>query len=461
MTIVLARRRDSRQAVYLDIADAIAREIQQGRLKPGERLPTQRDLAGQLGVTLTTVTRAYAEADRRGLVQGEVGRGTYVRSRDLAFESRNALDGTVNLGTNALLPFEHIDALADALAASVPRAAAAALFDYQPRAGTLRARSAGATWVARSGLDTAPEQIVITAGGQHGILISLLAATEPGDEVLVEAFAYSGILELCARLGRRVRPLAMDEDGIVPESLEAACREGKPRALYVMPTLHNPTTATMPPARREAIAALVQRHGLLVIEDDVYGYLAPEARPLASMLPADRTIYLTSLAKAIAPGVRIGYLRASGALRERLVTAGHSTVIDPAPVMAELAVQVITGGLADRIIDWKRRETAARQDLAVRILTPLRYQTSASSPHLWVHLPAGWSSDAFVSAARDAGVQVNGAGAFTADPGAGRNVAEAVRVCLGPPRTREALEAALNRLVEVAGRRRSFQPMVV
>lgn len=458
MTISLPGRKESRQPVYRDIADAIGREIHAGRLRSGQRLPTQRELAGQLGVTLTTVTRAYAEAERRGLVQGEVGRGTYVRSRDLAFDAPSAGDGVVNLGTNALLPFEHMNALADALAAAVPRGAGARLFDYQPRSGTLRARAAGATWVSRTGIEATPEQLVITAGGQHGILTSVLAATDPGDDVLVEQFAYSGILELCARLGRRVRPVSMDGQGLLPDALDAACREGRARALYVMPTLHNPTTATMSPSRRAAVVDVIRRHGLVAIEDDVYGYLAPDARPLTCDLPAERTVYLTSLAKAIAPGVRIGYLRSAGVLRERLVATAHATVIDPAPVMAEFAVQVITSGLADRIVAWKRVETAARQELAARLLSPFQCQTSASSPHVWVHLPAGWSSDGFVSAARDVGVLVNGARAFTAD----RSVAaEAVRVCLGPPRTREQLERALSGLVEMAEGSRVSESMVV
>jgi len=458
VTISLPRRQERRQPVYREIADAIAREIKAGRLKPGERLPTQRELATQLGVTLTTVTRAYAEADRRGLVRGEVGRGTYARSRELERHPRVVSEGPISLATNTLLPVDHIDALADQLAACAPRGGETALFEYQGRIGPVRARAAGADWIERNGLHSTPDQITVTAGGQHAILVSLLAGTDAGDEVLVEEFAYSGILELCARLGRRARAVAMDEHGLDPAALDAACRDGRPRALYMMPTLHNPTSVTMPARRRQEIVEIVREYGLFVIEDDVYGYLAPDVRPLFDNFAPDRAVYVTSLAKAITPGLRVGYVRASVGLRERLEAASHWTVIDPAPVMVELAARVITGGLADRIVEWKRSETAARQEIAARMLAKFRCQTSPMSPHLWMHLPEGWSSDAFVSQARDGGVVVNGAHAFMADKRAPR---KAVRVCLGTPRSREILEQALGRLAQLPDGAQTPHSMVV
>jgi DNA-binding transcriptional MocR family regulator len=458
VTISLPKRQERRQPVYREIADAIARELKAGRLKPGQRLPTQRELATQLGVTLTTVTRAYAEADRRGLVRGEVGRGTYARSRHLELHASVAPEGPISLATNTLLPVEHIDALADQLASCAPRGGETAVFEYQGRIGPVRARAAGADWLERLGLHSTPDQVTVTAGGQHAILVSLLAATEAGDEVLVEEFAYSGILELCARLGRRARAVAMDEHGLDPDALDAACRDGRPRALYMMPTLHNPTSLTMPARRRQEIVEVAKKYGLFAIEDDVYGYLAPEARPLFDNFPPDRAVYLTSLAKAITPGLRVGYVRASVGLRERLEAASHWTLIDPAPTMVELASRVITGGLGDRIVEWKRAETATRQEIAARVLAKFRCQTSPISPHLWLHLPEGWSSDAFVTQARDGGVLVNGAHAFMVDKRApGKNV----RVCLGTPRSREILEQGLSRLAQIPDGAQTPQSMVV
>jgi len=458
MTITLPKRQQRRQPVYREIADAIAREIQAGRLEPGQRLPTQRELATQLGVTVTTVTRAYAEADRRGLVRGEVGRGTYARSRDLELHPSAAREWPISLATNTLLPLEHIDALADHLAACAPRGGATAIFEYQGRVGPVRSRAAGADWFERLGIRSTPDQVTVTAGGQHAILVSLLAGTDAGDEVLVEEFAYSGILELCARLGRRARAVAMDEHGLDPGALDAVCRDGRPRALYMMPTLHNPTSVTMPSGRRHEIVEIVRKYGLFVIEDDVYGYLAPEARPLFDDFPPDRAVYLTSLAKAITPGLRVGYVRASVGLRERLEAASHWTVIDPAPVMAELAARVITGGLADRIVEWKRSETTARQEIAARVLAKFRCQTSPISPHLWMRLPEGWSSDAFVAQARDSGVLINGARAFMVDK---RAAGKHVRVCLGTPRSREILEQALSRLAQIPDGAQTPQSMIV
>jgi DNA-binding transcriptional MocR family regulator len=226
----------------------------------------------------------------------------------------------------------------------------------------------------------------------------------------------------------------------------------------MMPTLHNPTTVTMPPSRRHEIVEIVRKYGLFVIEDDVYGYLAPEARPLVDDLQPDRAVYVTSMAKAIAPGLRVGYVRTPVALRERLTAASHWTVIDPAPVMVELAARVITGGLADRIVEWKRAETGARQEIATRVLAGFRCQTSPTSPHLWVHLPEGWSSDAFVAHARECGVLINGAHAFMLDKHAPANN---VRICLGPPRSRDVLEQALRRVAQIPDGAQTPQSMVV
>src|SRR5262249_8931518 len=142
--------------LYREIADAIARDVQAGRLKPGDRLPTHRDLADQLGVTVTTITRAYRDGERRGLISGEVGRGTFVRGGALDIERGADQDGPINLSMNSLMPYAHAADLADRLAAVIPRSEGLRVFDYQPHAGARRNRSAGAAWIARTGLDASP-----------------------------------------------------------------------------------------------------------------------------------------------------------------------------------------------------------------------------------------------------------------------------------------------------------------
>ena len=458
MTIAIPKKSDRHQPIYREIAEAIGREIRTGRSRPGSRLPTQRELAQQLGVTLTTVTRAYREAQRRGLVSGEVGRGTYVRSADFDPEQTPQEPATINLGINSLMPLPHVEELADRLSATISHRVAASVFDYQPHAGSLRSRAAGALWIARTGLDVSPDRVVVTAGGQHAILIALLALTKPGDEILIEEFSYPGAIDLCGRLNLKRRMLPMDRHGLLPDALDKACRSGNAKTLYVMPTLQNPTSAVMPEGRRREIAAVVRKHGLMVIEDDVYGYLVPDATPLSHFVPEEQALYITSTSKSIAPGMRIGYMRASARLIEPLSAAILRTMVNAPPVMAELANRLITDGTAVRIVEWKRREIAARQEIACRVLKGFRYQTHPISPHLWVYLPEGWRAEMYVTEAKERGVLVNAADAFAVEH---KTSVQAVRICLGPPRSRAELEDALVRLAKLPEQVREPNKLIV
>jgi DNA-binding transcriptional MocR family regulator len=446
MTIVIPRKGERRQPIYREIADAIGKEVQAGRARPGTRLPTQRALARQLGVTLTTVTRAYEEAQRRGLVAGEVGRGTFIQAqRAPDHTGPQEESGLINLSTNSLMPLAHAAELADHLATAVPRSASLSVLDYQPAAGAPRNRSAGATWIARTGLDVSADRVLVTGGGQHGILITLLTLTKPGDEILVEEFTYSNLRKLAVQLHLRLRPVRMDQQGLLPDALDVACRAGG-KFLYTIPTLQNPTSSVMSDARRRDIAAVARKHGVLVIEDDVYAYLMPEVAPLTKYLPVDQAVYITSLSKSIAPGIRIGYVVAPSKLVEPLTAWISKTLINAPPAMAEMASTLITDGTAVRIVDWKRKEVAARQDVVSRVLAGLRFQTHAYSPHVWLYLPDSWETQTLVSQARQRGVRVNGAENFAADP---EIPLRAVRLCLGPPHSRVVLEDALRRLVRI------------
>ncbi len=447
MTIKLPPRGQRSGPIYQAIADAIGREIESGRLKPGSRLPTQRVLARQLGVTLTTVTRAYVEAQRRGLINGEVGRGTFVRPTALEIEGPE--HGVLDLAVNALMPAPYMEELADRLAAAIPRSSGDRVFGYQHHAGARHNRAAGSAWLGWAGLEAPLDRVIVTAGGQHALLLSLMTLAKPGDEILVEDLTYPGITDLAAHLHLRLRTVALDREGITPEALDQACRSGKPAALYCVPSFQNPTAALMSETRRRDIADVAVAHQLMVIEDDVYGFLAPGVRPLSSFLPEHQSLYVTSTSKSIAPGMRIGYLLAPASMIERLAVAVLRTVVNAPPVMAELATSLITEGVAGRIVEWKRKEIAARQSIAARVLGGLRIQTHHASPHVWVNLPDPWRTDAFVARARHRGILLTSAESFAVDH---ETDVQAVRIALGPPATRSALEEGLTEIVRMMDR---------
>jgi len=407
----LPRLEGRRGPKYRVIADAIDEDVQNGALRAGMKLPPHRDLADHLGVTVTTITRAYTEAARRGLTSGHVGRGTFIRGTEVE-DSRG--DSVIDMTLNVLMPDREVAVLESRL--------------FQRRV---------LPWLAAR-----PEHVALTAGAQHAMATAISAVTRPGDTVLAEELTYSGMKRLAQHLHLKVRGVAMDAEGLRPDALDTACRASRARVLYCMPRLQNPTSAIMSDKRRRQIASVATKYRLTVIEDDTYGFHAPEASPLMPLIP-DRTIFVTSLSKSLFPGLRLGCVVAPAPVLERVCDAIHATMIMPSPIGADLLCGWLEDGTAARIAEWKRHETTARQAIARRLLEGERLQTNLASPHVWMHLPGRWTSDEFVAAARARGVYVNASGGFAV----GDQHPRAVRLCLGTPRTRAGLEEALTRIV--------------
>jgi DNA-binding transcriptional MocR family regulator len=429
--------------VYRAIADALDEDIQRGALRAGTKLPPHRDLADHLGVTVTTITRAYTEAARRGLTSGHVGRGTFIRGSEVEDGER----GPIDLSVNVLMPDREVLTLEPRMFQRrvLPWTQ---LLGYVRSPGHLRHRQAMAAWLGRQGLMVAPDRIVLTAGAQHAILTALSVATKPGDTVLVEELTYSGVKEVARHLHLKLRSVAIDAEGLKPDALEAACRSSRARVLYCMPRLQNPTSAVMSDKRRRQIAAVAERYKLTVVEDDTYGFLSPERAPLTTYL-GDRGMFVTSLSKSLFPGLRLGCVVAPPAVAEKVSDAVWSTMIMTSPIGADLLCGWLEDGTAARIVEWKRHEVPARHAIAARVLEGHRYQSHSFSPHLWLQLPARWSSDAFVAEMKARGVTISGAAQFAV----GDDPPRAVRICLGTPRTRAALELALGRVATALSER--------
>jgi len=452
--------------VYRAIADALASDRAAGRVVAGDRLPTHRALAESLGVTVTTVSRAYAEAARRGLVDSTVGRGTFVRGvalpegrAPLAFDfapprvdaagpgADTSVDAPVDMGPNLPVPLGAERRLARTLSdlAADPKPLAT-LLDYHLHHEEPRHRVAGAAWMARAGAPDDPDAVVITAGVQHGLTVAFLTLLRPGDTLLCASLTYPNLKLLAERHGVRLVGVLLDGEGIVPEALdEAAARTGA-RALFCMPTLQNPTAAVASLARRKALAAVAERHDLVVIEDDIYGLL-PESRPppLAALIP-DRTLFLTSTAKTLAPGLRTGFARVPAAWRPLYAATLRATIWMATPLTVEITSRWIEDGTADAMVQAQRCAVAERQALAATELAGLPWRSASGASHLWLTLPSPWRAEAFRDALAGRGVLVQPAAVFHVGPGA---VPEAVRLCLGGEPDLTRLRQALARVREV------------
>lgn len=446
---------------YLAIAEALARDVRGGRLAPGSQLPTHRDLAERLGVTVGTVSRAYAEAERRGLTQGEIGRGTFVRASAAPVvdeepppaallpdvlhyqEDPSLIDMTIVRPVGE----PHGPALAHTLRQLADQDNLGALMSYAPDGGKSTHREAGAGWIARRGLNVDPAQVIITSGAQHGLATVIAALTEPNDLILTEELSYQGITAIASQLHRRrLRGIEMDREGIVPAALEAACREERPEAIVIVSTLQNPTTAVMGEARRREIVRIARDYDCWIIDDDVYGFLVEDSPPpLASFAP-ERSLYITSLSKSLIPGLRVGYVAAPEDLVAPIAASVRTSVWMPAPLMAEIAAHWISDGTADELTRWQRQEARERQILASRILRGWQFDTHPASFHLWLHLPDPWRANIFAQQARSRGVVVMPADFFAV----GRvRAPHAVRLSLTAPATRELLVQGLETIAEL------------
>lgn len=429
---------------YQRIVEAMEADIAAGRLVRGQQLPTQRALAKALGIDLTTVTRAYTEARRRGIMEARVGQGSFVSEtsarRAVDLPHPVAIDLSMNVPPHPLEAQldERIIAGMEAIRA---QSGLTAFLNYQPPGGSAHEREVAARWMRTRVPHAHADKLVIFPGAQT-ILFNLLAhLAGPGDVILTEAVTFPGIKAAAVQLGVKLVGVAMDDGGVLPDALAKACRTHRPKAVYLIPTLHNPTTATLAPERRSAIAKIVRDADTMLIEDDAYGLLDRSAAPIANLIP-ERTYLATTLSKCIAPALRVAYLLTpDGGAQLQMRSSLQATVQMPAPLMVALVTHWLETGVADRIITAIRNEAVGRQQLAQRALKGFRFQAKPAAHHLWLHLPEG-RADVAAHLLRN-GLAIVAGDAFTVDG----TSPHAARVSLGAARNRSELTEALRILV--------------
>lgn len=425
------------------IVDALAAEIANGRLVRGQQLPTHRALAKALDVDLTTVTRAYTEARRRGLLDAQVGRGTFV-SESTARTARDA-PFAVPIDLSMNIPPQPVEAnleqrISQGLQAIQDEFGFSAFLNYQPPGGSFVEREIAAGWVSKRLPETDPSRVVIFPGNQAIIFNTLLSLAAPGDTVLTEALTFPGVKSAAEKLKIKLIGVAMDGDGVLPDALAQACKTHIPKAVYLTPTQHNPTTATMSPQRREDVAAVIGHSKTILIEDDAYGALETGIVPVAHHIP-EQTYLAVGLSKCIAPTLRVSYLVAPNLkAAEAMRSALQATTLMPPPLMVALATHWLKTGIADKIIQAIRNEARGRQDLARKHLKGLVYAAQPNAHHLWVPLPRQWRRADFHAHIMKQGLGLVGDDAFAV----GESNTPGVRVSLGAARNRADLAQALQ-----------------
>ncbi|WP_448953595.1 aminotransferase-like domain-containing protein [Labrys neptuniae] len=434
--------------IYQRLADAIGERIARGDLAEGDKLPPQREIARALGLNVTTVTRAFSTLQQRGLVEARPGRGTLVASReseDAGFKSAPSDEaGLIDLSVNRPATTAYLEALSALLPRLPKDRRFGALQDYHPPEGPLWARTAVAEWLQDVAGNGDASRVVLTDGAQHGLACVLRALTQPGDVILVDQITYQGISALCRSQGLDLKGLPSDREGMRPDAFEDACQAWRPRAVFLVPSLHNPTTVTLSEERRRTLAAIARRHNVLIIEDDVYRPLLDTPLPSFATLEPELTVYVGGLSKCLAPGLRFGFVVAPRAVLGNVAAALRIDCWSVSPLIPLIATNLLEDGSVARIIERQREELAERQAILAETLAAFDVQTHAASPHAWLHLPEPWRSASFARACRQRGVGVLPADAFAI----GREtLAHAVRINVGAAPSRSELRQALGIMV--------------
>lgn len=451
----------SQRPAYLLIADFIAEGINSGELPSRYRLPPLRELALILGLNYTTVTRAYAEARRRGLIDSRPGLGSFIRAKasPASAIAVSSYEMTMNapvepegpaieemIRNGALNLFNNSDMLS--------------LMRYQDFGGTAEDKAVAMQWIGHK-LKLKNEAEILVCPGIHSALVGLLTLFKrKNGAVCVSNLVYPGIKAIASQLSVKLKAVVSDEQGPDPFAFEALCKAGDISAFYVNPTLHNPTTLTIPLQRRNALAEICRRYNIAVIEDDAYAALTEPRIPTFAELIPELTWYITGMSKCFGPGLRIAFLKGPNRQSIQLLSGVlRALTVMSSPLTNALARQWINDGTADRMLTAIRAEAQVRQKMASVYLAGLDYRADVNGYHLWLPLPKMMNTNSSDVAAklREQGMSVVSGVAFCTD----NHPPEALRLCLGGAKTRLQCEEDLKTLAGMLADPLHFASMAI
>ncbi|MFN7024888.1 MAG: PLP-dependent aminotransferase family protein [Pseudorhizobium sp.] len=427
------------------LTERIIADIDAGVLKPMDRMPTHRDLARALDLSVQTVSLSYKEAERLGFLSGEIGRGTFVKARVTDRAGRMMLDHSPNevLDLSIIRGVyldEHETACREVFQELAESDIASFMRPCRPIAGLDRHRETARLWLQRFGVTAGADRILVTNGAAHGIFLALSCIVRPGDVVLCENLTDHGIIGLSNVLGFSLKGLPTDNQGVLPDALEAACASGGVRALVLIPTLSNPTGHVAGAERRKEIAAIAARYGIFVVEDEVCRPMIDEDLPsIAEILP-ELGFFVTSFTKAVLTGLRVGYLVVPPSYSIRAASILRVSSWSGTYLAGEIATRWIENGTARRLLEIQRKEARARQAIVAGILEGHIASTHPLSLCAWLKVPRHWTEDGLVRALANLNVAVSPSEPFVAGPGHGGGI----RICLGGRMSHETLTKALT-----------------
>lgn len=433
------------------LAEAIISAIDSGELPYGFRLPTHRELAHRLGYSVQTVSASYQEVQRRGYIRSVVGSGSIVIANNPGKDGNFILAPGPSDGADMSTVLPTYTMLHEAASRRMMTALGRAdnsiwMSPSRPLAGLPHHRDAAAKWLLSLGVDVPTDQIFLTNGATHAIFVALSVIARPGDVVLTERLTENGIVGAANVLGLSLKGLETDDQGIIPDALDAACRKNDIAALIWIPSLGNPTAHLARAERRREIANIAKRHDIAVIEDEIYKPLLDEELPSISTLLPKKGFFISGFSKSVMAGLRVGYLTAPAPFAMRVASVLRSTTWSVAPLLAEIASRWIGDGTAEQLINAQREEANARQEILAEHLAPHIASTHRSALSAWLEIPSGWDENTLVALLRERQILVTPSAPFKVTPDSPE---AGIRICLSSPPTHDALVSALKQIKTV------------
>lgn len=431
--------------LYVAIADAIEMGIKQRELKPGDKMPTQRQIAEIIGVNLTTVTRAYNLCKKRGLLEAVTGRGTFVSDPEDQFLPRiqNETEELIDFGLVGALKGD-TQAIEEIIRYLPEKGRLSELLDYIPSEGLMRHRQSGAKWMGYHGYEVSSEDVVICSGSMHAINCTLTSMFGYQATIIVDQFTFTGFRNACNLNDIHLIPIGFDEEGMLPDDLRQTCEKQKVDGIYLMPKLQNPTAISMSQQRKETIAEIIKAYDLLLIEDDIYNLMDDDNHPIAPMVP-DQSIYICGTSKTLYAGLRIAYVVVPKHLQAKFVQSITTTIWMASPMSSEIISQLIDQDIVMSIMASKRKTIKERLSLVHHILKDYDVRSTEYSPFVWLYLPNHIDATAFEHRALLSKVRVVSSHKFAVGP----HSINAVRLSVVNIEHIETMRRGLFKLVEL------------
>jgi len=438
----------SNKPIYKLIAECIENDIASGKLHIGFRLPSQRIIASYLGINHSTVTKAYQICEEKGLVNGIVGKGTFVSSTSrIPSEvlSHNKNKNIIEMGM-VLSVYEMNNLIKSAIDEVAKYMDDEVAFRYTPPEGALKHRFIASEWLKKFGVMADADNIIITAGSQNAISTILISLFHKGDRIAVDKYTYTGMKNICELLGIILIPVKGSKEGMDIDELRLICRRDNVKGMYLIPDCHNPTSITMGTNSRREIARIIEEYNILLIEDGTFSFcLEEKSQPIYELIP-NHTIYIQGTSKSLNPSFRISYMVASKKYIGNLKKGLNSVSWMASPYMAELVSLFQYTSMYAELVKAKQKLLRERNMVFDRLLEGFTIIPSNTAPFRYLILPKNVDDIFIEEECLKAGLQVFSTKRFLVGT---ENELNALRVSISGPETMKDLESGLKILKDV------------